>query len=54
MTRSSLETTYRAMPSLGLWGPVEMKERWETRLATYSAFRRAEVSTRQEVRTPEP
>jgi len=69
-TRSSLETTYRAMPSLGLWVPVEMKERWETRLegsrgrsgpvemvdgiATYSGFRRAEVDTQQEIRTPEP
>ncbi len=70
VTASQLETTYRALPSLALWVPVEMQERWESHLigsrgrsgpvelvdgvASYRAFRRAVVETREQVRTPEP
>lgn len=70
VTASQLETTYRALPSLALWVPVEMDERWESRLtgargrsgpveyvegaASYRAFRRAVVETQEEVKTPGP
>ena len=68
-SRSTLMTVYRAMPSLGLWVPVEMREIWDSQLsgsrgrsgplefvdgtATYGGFRRAEVDT-QESLPPEP
>jgi hypothetical protein len=68
VTTSRLETTYRALPSLALWVPVEMLERWESRLtgvrgrsgpvefvegvASYRAFRRAVVETQEEVKAP--
>ena len=68
VTASQLETTYRALPSLAMWVPVEMHERWESRLtgargrsgpvefvdgvATYRAFRRAVVETQEQVQAP--
>ena len=67
-TASQLATTYRALPSLAMWVPVEMQERWESRLtgargrsgpvefvegvATYRSFRRAVVETQEEVKAP--
>lgn len=70
VTSSQLETTYRALPSLAMWVPVEMQERLESRLtgsrgrsgpvefvegvATYRAFRRAVVETQEEVKPPQP
>lgn len=69
-TASHLSTTYRPLPSLAMWVPVEMQERWESRLtgaggrsgpvelvdgvATYKAFRRAVVETQEELKTPQP
>jgi hypothetical protein len=66
---TGLETTYRPMPALALWVPVEMRERWEVRvagprgrsggvervdgLATYRGFRRAQVKVDDEVHLPE-
>ncbi len=68
-SRSTLMTVYRAMPSLGLWAPVEMRDVWDSQVsgsrgrsgpvefidgsATYGGFRRAEVDT-QESRPPDP
>jgi hypothetical protein len=65
VTSSQLETTYRALPSLAMWVPVEMRERLESRgrsgpaeyvegIASYGAFRRAVVQTQEEVKTPRP
>jgi hypothetical protein len=69
LTMSTLDTVYRAMPSLALWVPVGMKERWDVTLtgargrsgsvefvdgeATYRGFRRAEVTTEETFRPPE-
>jgi hypothetical protein len=67
--RARLETKYRPHAALGLWVPVEMRERWQREptgragpsagevvegFAAYSAFRQAGVSTKEEFRLPEP
>jgi hypothetical protein len=67
--RAKLETEYRPHAALGLWVPVEMRDRWQREptgragpntsevvegFAAYSAFRQAGVSTKEEFRLPEP
>lgn len=69
-TRATLTTEYRPNPALGLWVPVEMRDRLQSELvgtrgrsgsvelveglAAYSSFRKAGVSTQEEFRVPEP
>jgi hypothetical protein len=69
-TRATLTTEYRPHQALGLWVPVEMRDRLQTELvgvrgrsgsvelveglAAYTGFRKAGVSTQEEYRVPEP
>ena len=65
---SSLETTYRSLPALAFWAPVQMQDRWETRatgkgrqgavefvdgIATYRNFGRVKVVTEEEFKLPQ-
>jgi hypothetical protein len=68
-TRVTIATEYRPNPALGLWVPVEMRDRLQTELvgvrmgsasvefvegrAVYNAFRKATVTTQEEFRLPE-
>jgi hypothetical protein len=69
VTRATLTTEYRPYAALSLWVPTEMSDRLQTEqagrrgvaavelvegLAAYSAFRQAGVSTKEEIRLPEP
>jgi hypothetical protein len=69
-TRATLTTEYRHYRALGLWVPVEMRDRLQTEavgargrsgsvelvegLAVYTGFRKAGVTTQEEFRVPEP
>jgi hypothetical protein len=69
-TRATLATEYRPSPELGLWVPVEMRDRLQVELgnaskrsggvefvegvAAYTGFRKASVSTQEEFRVAEP
>jgi hypothetical protein len=69
LTRAALTTEFRPHPALGLWVPVEMRDRLQTEivgargrsgavevidgLAAYSGFRQAGVSTKEEYRLPQ-
>jgi hypothetical protein len=68
VSTSSIETTYRPLPALAFWAPVQMQERWETLatgargrsgaiehidgIATYRNFGRVKVTTEEEFKLP--
>jgi hypothetical protein len=58
---ATIRTTYRAEPSLAMWVPAEMKEKYEgggfgagtDAVARYSRFRKFEVTVEEKARLPE-